>query len=130
MFRINIENHQNIDGELDIITQTANGNLYQKNDKIYIIYKTDETSNVIIADKTKVIHKTKGSVCLDMVFDKNNKTRTNYKINCGILNMDIKTEKIINNLTQNGGMLNIVYTILIQGQEIYNNMKITVNSLA
>lgn len=129
-FPIKVMNHQNIDGQKDIIEETAIGSFYVKNGKIYILYKTaDETgfsSNTIIAEEDTVTVKRSGATKSSIVFDRRKRTKSRYRMPYGTLDMEITTEKIVNALTEDGGQLRLVYTIMTQGQMIYNDMRIFV----
>lgn len=70
--------------------------------------------------------KRSGATKSSMVFDRRKKTKSRYRMPYGTLDMVITTEKIVNALTENGGQLRLVYTIMMQGQMIYNDMRIFV----
>lgn len=131
MLNINVINHQEIDGEKDIIEENALGSCYEKNGKTYILYKTKtelgEVSNILITDGYTVTLKRTGASASTMIFDKKKSTSTVYRMPYGNIQMEITTEKIVNALSNGTGTLKIFYTITMQGQKICNNMRITVS---
>lgn len=130
MFNISVTNHQIIDGQRDTVRESAVGSLYIKNGRAYIIYKVEKENGTeactIIASKGNVTVKRHGETGSVMVFDRSRCTRTLYHMPYGRMHMEIETEKIVNALTENGGQLRLVYTIVVQGQRIYNDMRIVV----
>lgn len=127
---ISVTNRQRIDGRNDTIEETAQGSLYVKNGKTYIIYKTETengiSSNTIIADGRTVTVKRSGFHSAVLRFDRTRRTQTVCRMPYGNMMMEIETEKIVNALTENGGKLRLVYTTHLQGQIIYNDMSIVV----
>lgn len=125
--RIEIKNAQTSDGEEDIIEETAECKLHFKNGKIYIMYTSAENVSVmiIISDK-EITVKRSGETKNTMTFERNAKTLSWYNTPYGRFEIEIFTEKIVNALTENGGKLRIIYTMTMQGQRIYNDMKISI----
>ena len=126
MLKIEVINHQNIDGQIDAVEEKAPVKVNTLKGKIYLIYKTETDSVMIIAAKDSVTVKRSGSVDSTIVFERNKKTKTTYNMPYGRWLMEIETEKIVNAMTETGGQLRLVYTMTIQGQKIFNDMKITV----
>lgn len=128
--KIKVINKQNIDGQNDIIEEKAEGSYYRKNAKTYIIYKVKdencENSVMITVSEESVTVKRSGGADTIMVFDRMRKTKTRYRTMYGELEMEIQTEKLVNALNDDGGKLRLVYTMIMQGQKIYNDMEITV----
>lgn len=130
MFKISVTNRQHIDDRQDTVNETAEGSLYIRNGKKYIIYRA-ETENgteacTIISDGGRVTVKRSGGTSSVMTFDRSRRTRTLYRMPYGSMFMDIETAKIVDALSESGGQLRLVYTIMLQGQEIYNDMSIVV----
>ena len=125
--RIEIKNVQMSDGEEDIIEETAECKLYFKNGKIYIMYTSAENVSVmiIISDKETTV-KRSGETKNTMTFERNAITLSWYNTPYGRFEIEIFTEKIMNALTENGGNFRIIYTMTMQGQGIYNDMKISI----
>lgn len=126
MLKIEVINHQNIDGQIDTVEEKAPVKVNTLKEKIYLMYKTETDSVMIIAAKDSVTVKRSGSVDSTIVFERNKKTKTTYNMPYGKWLMEIETEKIVNAMTETGGRLRLVYTMTIQGQKIFNDMKITV----
>ena len=126
MLKIEVINHQNIDGQIDTVEERAPVKVNTLKGKIYLMYKTETDSVMIIAAKDSVTVKRSGSVDSTIVFERNKKTKTTYNMPYGKWLMEIETEKIVNAMTETGGRLRLVYTMTIQGQKIFNDMKITV----
>ena len=41
--------------------------------------------------------------------------------------MEIETQRIVSKLDENGGTIELVYTLTVQGEKYFNDMKITVS---
>ncbi len=133
LFNIEVINHQTIDSEKDEIFESAQGSLYIKDNKTYILYKLTsdegETSVVVTIEKDIVTVKRAGGVSSKMIFDKNKKTQLKYNTMYGSIDTVIDTQKIVNAITQDGGKLRLVYTLTMQGAKMYNDMVICVTPL-
>ncbi len=133
LFNIEVINHQTIDDTKDEIFERAQGSLYIKDNKAYIIYKLTsdegETSVVVTVKKDIVTVKRTGSVSSKMIFDKNKKTQLKYNTMYGSIDTVIDTQKIVNAITEDGGKLRLVYTLTMQGAKMYNDMVICVTPL-
>lgn len=126
VLKIEVINNQNIDGQIDIVEEKADVKVNTLNGKIYLMYKTETDSVMIIVAKDSVTVKRSGSVNSTMVFERGKKTKTIYNMPYGKWLMEIETEKIVNAMTETGGRLRLVYAMTIQGQRIFNDMRITV----
>ena len=128
-FKIRTKNRQTIDGEHDTVEECAEGRVCLKGGKKYIIYKVKtengENSVIITVSDGRVTVKRSGAVSSSMVFDRNRKTQTVYRMPYGNLNMEITTDKIVDAMTEDGGRLRIVYTMMMQGQKFCNDIEIT-----
>lgn len=130
IYDITIYNHQNIDGNIDIIEEKNTGSFCIKNNKAYIMYKNDiygsETSSTLIVSDEGVKIKRRGAINSDMHYKKDAKTLFVYRLPYGAMEMEIETLRIVNSLSESGGELRIVYTLAVQGEKYYNDMKIIV----
>ena len=41
--------------------------------------------------------------------------------------MEMETQRIVSKLDENGGTIELVYTLTVQGEKYFNDMKITVS---
>ena len=126
VLKIEVINNQNIDGQIDIVEEKADVKVNTLNGKIYLMYKTETDSVMIIVAKDSVTVKRSGNVNSTMVFERGKKTKTIYNMPYGKWLMEIETEKIVNAMTETGGRLRLVYAMTIQGQRIFNDMRISV----
>ncbi|MCH5211213.1 MAG: DUF1934 domain-containing protein [Oscillospiraceae bacterium] len=129
-YRIIVKNKQTIDGETNVIEELAYGSLYEKNGKWYIIYKTEEDgdriSSMIKLSDNEVSIKRSGSINSMMVYKTGEKREFMYGTPYGEIAMEIETHRIITDITENGGSVNMVYTLNVQDEKYFNDMKITV----
>ena len=130
-FNIRVVNKQKIDESVDEITEEAVGKYSIKNGKAYILYKTKEenveTTTVITVDNDTVTVKRSGSVASMMVLDRNKKTEFKYNTMYGVIDVILDTARIVNALTPDGGKLRLIYTLIMQGAKIYNDMEISIS---
>ena len=133
LFNIEVTNHQTVDGEKDDIIEKAQGSLYTKDNKTYLLYKVKdeggETSVIVIVEKDCVTVKRNGATSSKMIFDKTKKTNLKYNTMYGSIDTVIDTVKIVNALDENGGKLRLAYTLTMQGVKLYNDMVICVTPL-
>ena len=127
---IEIRNTQTIDGVTDVICERQSGSYYEKGEKRYIMYKSEEegavTSSLIIVGDGAVTIKRNGSVRSNMTLDVRRNTASPYFTPYGVLTIDVETEQIISDMDSNGGSLRLKYTLIIQGEKYYNDMIINV----
>ena len=129
-YRIIVSNKQTIDNETDTIEEIAYGSYREKNGKQYIMYKTDSDgdniSSMIKIDRDEVTIKRNGSINSSMVYRVGAKNRFLYEIPYGKMEMEIETHRIISDMDETGGKIELVYTLTVQGEKYFNDMKITV----
>ncbi|MCC8159767.1 MAG: DUF1934 domain-containing protein [Oscillospiraceae bacterium] len=127
-YRITVRNRQTIDNETDIIEETTYGSYYEKNGKRYIIYKTedDETLSMIKADGSEILIKRKGSINSSMAYKAGTKKSFMYELPYGAMEMELETHRALYDLNESGGIIELVYTLTVQGEKYFNDMKITV----
>ena len=130
-YRITVSNRQTIDSETDTIEETAYGNYTEKNGKQYITYKTendgDKISSMIKIDGNEILIKRTGSVNSSMTYKVDTKKEFLYHLPYGTVPMEIETQRIVSKLDENGGTIELVYTLMVQGEKYFNDMKITVS---
>lgn len=131
-YRIIVSNKQTIDTETDTIEEIAYGSYDEKNGKQYIRYKTEmdeqsgSISSIIILDGDSLTIKRRGHTNSSMVYRAGKKHAFPYETPYGIIDMEIETDKLISMIDENGGTIELVYTLTVQDEKYYNDMKITV----
>ena len=131
-YRIIVKNTQTIDAETDTIEEIAYGSYDEKNGKQYIRYKTEadeqngEISSILILDGDSLTIKRRGHTNSSMVYRAGKKHAFPYETPYGIIDMEIETDKLISMIDENGGTIELVYTLTVQDEKYYNDMKITV----
>lgn len=130
-YRITVRNTQTIDGKKDTIEEQYYGSLFEKNKKQYILYKTKDDgggySTMIKLDKDAVVIKRSGSINSSMKYRAGEKNRFLYEIPYGSIEMEVDTERVIALIDENGGSIELQYVLTAQGEQYFNNMKITVD---
>lgn len=108
-------------GNKDFIKVEAKGNMYEKNNDIYIIYKEEiekgleyVTTTIKIAEN-EVLIKRFGSVKSDMKFIKGVETINKYRTPQGLFNIKINTKKLEVSKVDKQVHLNIEYNMFIEG---------------
>lgn len=129
-YKIVVSNKQTIDGELDKIEEIAYGSYHEKNGKQYILYKTetddDKVSSMIKLDGNELQIKRSGSINTTMIYKADTKRSFMYNLPYGTIEMELETHRLISNLGENGGSIELKYTLGVNGEKYLNNMKITV----
>lgn len=124
---VRVINHQTIDGTTDVIEEIGYGSCREKNGKYYIIYTAindgTESRVIVTADNNSVKIKRNGS---DMLYIPGRITPLIYRTPYGTIDMEIKTEKIQNELSSDRGKLSLVYALTMQGTDTYNDTEIII----
>lgn len=130
--RIIVKNTQTIDTETDTIEEIAYGSYDEKNGKQYIRYKTEtdegngSISSIIILDGDSLTIKRRGHTNSSMVYRAGKKHAFPYETPYGIIDMEIETDRLISTVDGNGGTIELIYTLTVQDEKYYNDMKITI----
>ena len=131
-YKIVVRNTQTIDGEKNIIEETAFGSYSEKNGKQYIIYRTTATEEcesvavMLILDGTSLTIRRRGSTNSSMIYRAGFGSSFPYETPYGVINMELETNRLISYLSEDGGTIELSYTLTIQGEIYLNDMKITV----
>ena len=72
------------------------------------------TTTSVHIDGPKVILERKGSVNSQMVFEEGKQHTSLYETPFGELSIDIQTSKLLHNLTERGGLMEIKYSIAVE----------------
>ena len=129
---ITLVNNQKSGGESEKIEFSSKGSFYKKEDVFHITYKEHSEmgmgdSRVFLKiEKDKITMRRMGEVNTMMSYELDRITEFLYRMPFGEMNIKIKTEKITNNLTEQGGNLDFSYVLLMNGGEIYNDMSLSV----
>lgn len=116
---INIVGFQGIDGEGDTIEFTSEGRFGFKDGEYFISYDEGQMFEEKIEVKTKIFIKKDNSVTLErkgsinskMFIEEGKRNSCFYNTPFGDLLISVFGEKIENNLNENGGKINLKYTI-------------------
>ena len=112
---------------------TTDGTYYQRGDKFYIFYNESEEmdmancSVMIIAEKEKVTMRRKGDFELKLNYVAGESENVVYYMPFGEMNMTQTTHSVSTVLEDNGGVINIDYTLIIGGGEQRNVIEIKVD---
>lgn len=130
--RVEVINHQKIDGDSNIVKETGIGSCREKNGRFYIMYtskaENEENHVIIIADSMGVRIKRSGVSRSEMIYNTGKKTFFAYHTPYGTMDMEIETHSIHNGLSERGGTLKLVYTLRIQGMSTYNSTEIRIRN--
>lgn len=116
---INIVGFQGIDGEGDTIEFTSEGRFGFKDGEYFISYdegqmfeeKIDVKTKIFIKKDNSVTLERKGSINSKMFIEEGKRNSCFYNTPFGDLLISVFGEKIENNLSENGGRINLKYTI-------------------
>ncbi len=131
-YKIVVRNIQTIDGEQNVIEETALGSFREKNGKQYITYQTEETdesgsvSSMLILDGDSLTIRRRGSTSSSMIYRAGHRHSFPYATPYGTIDMELETDRLISYLSEYGGEIELAYTLTIQDEKYFNNMKITV----
>ena len=117
------------EGDPEINIFTTNGTLLvnDRGKKLTFTEVSEDSvtkSALYISDK-KILLQKRGAIESDMTFIENEDSKTVYRVGPYAFDMVVRTKKIRNSLTDNGGELSLLYTMNVGGQEKNVRMKIT-----
>ncbi len=116
------------EGETERTEIMPDGFLKISNEEIVIMYTEDteggRVASDIIITENKVSVKRRGAVVSDMMFLEGESHKSLYQVPPYSFDTEIFTKKIRNNMTRDGGRIDILYTMKIGGAEKSVRMKI------
>lgn len=121
-----MKNHQTIDGEIDIIEETAEGTYRYSDGKYYIMYRKDGLSNMIKVDGNTVTVRRTGDVGSEIKYEIGKEYEFMYKTPYGGIAMSVFTRSITYELDENGGSISLKYILKTGGDKYINKMKIKI----
>ena len=115
---INIKGIQRIDGEEDVIELFTTGKYVLKNKKFYISYTESETTGFkdsdtllkVDGDRSVTLIRT-GKTSSHLVIEKGKRHQCQYDTGCGMFTVGISGDKIITELSEEGGLLDFSYSM-------------------
>ncbi len=125
----NIQSTGSDEQETELITE---GKFYRSGEKLYIFYQEEESEEtasstvMIIIDKDKVTVSRKGDFGSKMNYKEGESEDIIYHTPYGNMVFGLKTLSLRNNMTDEGGELNIIYNLSLDGEVIGNDLSVTV----
>ena len=106
----------------------AQGDFYEKNGVYYLTYtENDEKTRVFIKiSKDGVDVRRMGEFKTGIYYRQGEMTDTVYETPFGKLGIKIRTSKIENKLSENGGTLKIFYTLITGGENVKNEITLDI----
>lgn len=127
----NIQTAEDMNEQTELITE---GRFYESNGKLYIFYSEDEIAEtsactvMIVVNGKNVTISRKGDFSSKMNYTEGECEQILYHTPYGDIPLVLRTIKIKNMLTESGGELNLQYKLSVNGENINNNLTITVNT--
>ena len=125
-----IKNKQKTEDGEDIIAVNVPCKFMMKENTAYILYKDEGVSSKIKTDGKSVTVTRMGEFSNEMVYKAGIKTSFLYKMPYGKLYMELKTNEVFVDLSENGGRIKLSYELLFSGTGSKNSMEITVKKLS
>lgn len=117
-YMISIIGEQCLDGETDKVEVLTSGNFMRKRDHFYIGYKeysednpAEYYDNLIKVEKNMVTINRRGQNQTRLMLEKGRRHQCVYQTVAGDFTIGVFTKTLINNLTDNGGTLEVSYTL-------------------
>lgn len=120
------------DGDNTNLETLAEGNLYFRNGKYYLIYNEPEVTQMkdctttIKTDLKTVNVKRGGSINTNLDFELNKSRNCIYKFEFGTIVMETKTTVIDVDLSEQGGKIKLEYELDTGGEKSFNKLEIEV----
>ena len=131
---ITIKNKQTADGTSECTELISEGRFYKAGEKFYLFYNEEETEETaasivqITVEENRLIMSRKGEFSSKMEYEAGVTNDFTYYTPFGDMVMQLSTERIENKLTEAGGKMNLVYILRVNGEEIFNDLTITVKN--
>lgn len=131
---ITLVNNQSSGSENEKIEFISTGNFYKKDGTFHITYKEHSEmgmgdSRVFLkVEDDKITMRRMGEFQTAMYYEVDRITEFIYRMPYGEMIIQIKTEKIENNLTEDGGSVRFSYILLMNDDEIYNDICLSVKT--
>lgn len=119
-FDISVINRQINNGETDYIRENGTGSLRIKDDKYYLMYKTDTATVMIRLEGKRANVKRTGESSSDMDYHPGETTGFLYNTPYGAMKMELFTKNLDYTINDKGGVIKIHYELC----GIENNMQI------
>ncbi len=127
---------QSDEGE-DKLSFATRGDFYEKDGCFYIVYEESEatgfagnTTTLTIENESRVVLDRVGPQASQLIIERDKKHMCHYMTEFGDMVIGIRTEKIRNMLTDDGGDVSFRYTLDLNANELVTNeLKITVRKL-
>ena len=130
--QISLVNNQSGGGESEKIEFISGGNFYEKDGVFHITYKEHSEmgmgdSRVFLkVEENRVTMRRMGEFQTTMYYDPDRITEFLYRVPYGEMSIKIKTEKVCNKLSENGGYVRFSYVLIMDGGEIHNDITLDV----
>lgn len=125
-FRMLVTNHQIIDGDEEIISETGTGSARESDGVWYIMYKTDAVAVMLKICGDTVHVKRTGDYGSDIDYIKGKKTKFSYKTPYGAMDMELYTKNIECSMSAFGGAVILSYDLFAGSGKIENKMEIKI----
>ena len=131
-FFISIESQQSVDGQVET-TKVFAPCTYELNDGIARISYDEEhdgqkvNSHITVDNSDKVVISRKGAFTTELTFEEGVHHTCTYETEFGTLEMGVLAREIIQDLTDDGGQVKLMYSLDVGGRPLSdNNVVITV----
>lgn len=114
---INIKGTQFVDDESDVIELTTLGKMGEKNGRIFLTYTEEREhmpaviTTLKISGENSVVMQKSGGDTSRLMIEKGQRNLSLYETGYGALTIGVFGEKIENRMNENGGQINMSYTI-------------------
>ncbi len=127
-YLISIIGVQTVDGESDRVEVITTGNFMKKNDRYFVGYKEysgeeplSHYDNLIKVDGDVVTVSRKGEIRSQLILELNKRHQCVYNTPAGNMTIGVFTRSLVNHLTENGGMLEVNYTLDFNSDMVSEN---------
>lgn len=128
--KIFIKNKQITEDGEDVLTVNVPCKFMVRDNSVYILYKDEGISSKIKTDGESVTVTRMGEFSNEMVYKEGKKTGFLYKMPYGTLDMELKTNEVFVDLSENGCEIKLSYELFFSGTGSKNSMEITVKKLS
>lgn len=122
------------DGGSDRMELVSPGTLYEKAGSYFIVYDESELTGMPDTKTTVRLHRDgvnvlrTGKFPSNMMFEEGKQNLSSYGTEYGDMTVTVNTERIISDISEEGGLIELIYTLELDHRHIgRNHIKITVS---
>ncbi len=129
---IKVKSKQITPGDKEVIEFITEGRFYKRGSRFFVFYRENEQMGManctvmLIIDDNSIVMRRKGEFELKLTYSEGKSESVIYYLPYGMINMTQTTQMVRSNINNNGGKIELVYTMDIDGRKQRNELEINI----